>query len=142
MTIKRLNITLLVLAVLSLLLIAAQGEPPDLTDLDAVLIWLVTGGSVVAVQYGLSLLVELFPTWHNWPVWIKFLLALVAPVALSFGANALLGYPEVIAGLSPYWTILVQAIMSWVAGQGALMRANHTGYNIKAKSYHITAKAT
>lgn len=106
-------------------------QTPDLTDLTAVLTWLATGaGASVVVMYALSLVAENIPAWHNLPSWVKFVVPMVAALLVSGGATLLLASPETVATLTPWFKIVVGAVLGWIASQAAYLRTKATTYGI------------
>ncbi len=127
------RITFIVLVSLLLMGFVFQ-EAPDWTDFEAVVGWLAFGGGApIVVAYALSLIVENFPGWHDLPRGLKFIIPMLASVLLSIGANYLLGYPEIIAGVSPIWFIVISAFLAWLGSQFAYMKARASNYAISAR---------
>jgi hypothetical protein len=104
-------------------------ENPDWTDFEAVAGWLAFGGGApIVIAFALSLLVENFPGWHDLPRGVKFILPMLASVGLSIGANYLLEFPEVVAGIASIWFVVVSAVLAWLGSQFAYMKTKATNY--------------
>ncbi|GAG23440.1 unnamed protein product [marine sediment metagenome] len=118
------------IVLVSLLLVGfAFMDVPDWTDFEAVVGWLAFGGGApIVIAYALSLIVENFPGWHNLPSGVKFILPMIASVGLSIGANYLLGFPEVVSGVSAIWFLVVSAVLAWLGSQYAYMKSRSAGY--------------
>jgi len=100
---------------------ADAGEQPDPYQLEAVLIWFVTGaGSVWAINKVVSLLLEDFSWWHNLHRKLKFTIMIAAAVLVSVAAMYLLQAPEVLAVITPYYKIVAGVVLSalgWITSQ-------------------------
>jgi hypothetical protein len=106
---------------------------PDWLSLEAVLAWLVAGGSVFAVNYGLALLAENWAMWHNFPKWLKFLIPVVVSVLLAFGAQYLLSRPDLIGIAQPVWAMIVTVFLAWIGSQKGYMSARSSSYGAKKR---------
>jgi uncharacterized membrane protein len=102
----------------------------DLPNLDAALKFLVGGGSSVVVMGALSYLVENWPKWHDLPKWLKLLLPMLASALLAVGAQILMGYADVVAELSPWYVIIVTAVISWINSQKTYASTKVSGYGV------------
>jgi hypothetical protein len=105
----------------------------DWTDFRAVLVWLAGVGAPYIVGQLLSYLAENWPKWHELPRPVKFAAPLVLSVLLSVGATVLLRYDDVIGLLSPYWAIVVGAVLFYLGSQVAYMNAKKAGYGYGPK---------
>ena len=109
-------------------------ENPDWTDFEAVAGWLAFGGGApIVIAYALSLLVENWPAWHDLPRGVKFILPMLASVGLSIGANYLLSFPEVVAGIAPIWFVIISAVLAWLGSQFAYMKTKAANYARSAR---------
>jgi uncharacterized membrane protein len=102
----------------------------DFSDFKAVLEFLVGGGASPAVMYALSLIVENWPKWHDLPKWLKFILPMLVSALLATGAEVLSGYAGVVNAISPWWTIVVVTVMSYISSQKAYMSTKTAGYGV------------
>jgi hypothetical protein len=107
----------------------------DWTNLEVVLKFLVGGGASVVVMYMLSLLAENWTGWHTLPKWLKFTLPLLLSALIAVGSQVLLGYADVINLASPWYTIIVVAITSYIGSQKAYMSTKASGYGANAPQY-------
>jgi hypothetical protein len=105
----------------------------DWTDFRAVLVWLAGVGAPYIVGQLLSYLAENWPKWHELPRPVKFAAPLVLSVLLSVGATVLLRYDDAIGLLSPYWAIIVGAVLFYLGSQVAYMNAKKAGYGYGPK---------
>lgn len=101
----------------------------DWTDLQGLLIWAVAGGSIFIVNYGLSLLIENWPAWHDLPRFVKFLAPLVVAIVMAIGAQMALDYGQgIIEVIQPWWFLIVTIAVGWLGSQKAYIGAKDTGY--------------
>jgi hypothetical protein len=101
---------------------------PDFTDFPAVLVWLTGVGAPFVVGYAMSWILENWEFWHTLPPRVKFAAPMVLSVLLSIGARYLLQEVDVIGAISPYWTMIVSAILIWLGSQRAYLTAHKQGY--------------
>ncbi len=106
----------------------------DFTDFRAVLIWLAGAGAPYIVGYLVSLLAENWPKWHDLPRAVKFFTPMIFSLLLSVGATLLLNYPEVIGAISPWWAIVVAAILAYLGTQNAYIASKRAGYGYGPKA--------
>jgi len=108
----------------------------DWTNLLGVLAWIAAGsGSIFLVNYGLSLLVENWPAWHNFPRAVKFLAPLVMAILMAVGAQLALDYGQVVIEyIQPWWIIIVNIAIAWLGSQKAYIGTKDTGYAESAKN--------
>lgn len=105
----------------------------DFTSLMAVLQWIsLAGGPYLAGQV-FALLAENWPKWHELPRQVKFVLPLLASVALSVGANLLAAQSEVVAVIDPWYRMIAVAVLAYLGSQTAYMSAKRSGYAEKAR---------
>lgn len=105
----------------------------DWTVFESVLLWIVAGGSVFIVNYGLAYLAENFAFWHKLPIWLKFLIPIVVSVLLAFGAQQLLLYPDVIAYIQPIWALGVTILLAWLGSQKGYISAKSANYGAEKR---------
>jgi uncharacterized membrane protein len=102
----------------------------DYTSLQAVLKFLVGGGSSIVVAGALSYLVENWAKWHDLPRWLKITLPILISALLAVGAQILMGYADVVEQISPWFTIIAVAIATWVKSQRTYALTKQTGYGV------------
>jgi hypothetical protein len=131
------RLILIVFALLLLpLLIAArpmQADPPDLTNLDAVLAWLAGLGGPYFVGWVLSLVAENVPAWHKLRPAVKFVIPLIVCPLVSVGATLLLQQDAFLQVVAPWFQIVMGSILGWLGTQMAYMAARRSGYAYKIK---------
>jgi len=103
----------------------------DYAVLNEVLLWITGIGAPVIIGYVLSLLAENFPAWHDLPRAVKFMVPLLGSVGLSAGAHVLLGYPDVIAQIAPWWNVLATSVLVYLGSQKAYIDVKKSGYGVK-----------
>ena len=114
---------------LSLHLLRLFFQELDPTNLMAVLTWIVFGGgSVWLVNQLASILAANWQWFANLPGNVKFLIFLVLAPVLALGANALLGYTDLIGTIQPYWQIVILAILGYLAGQKQYQQIKASNY--------------
>jgi len=104
---------------------------PDWLNLQAVLGWLVAGGSVFVVNYALALLAENWKGWTNLPTIVKFLIPIVVSVLIAIGAQYLLSLPDLLGQIQPFWALLVTIILAWLGSQKGYMAAKSSRYGAR-----------
>lgn len=100
----------------------------DYTNLEAVLTWLTGIGAPFLVGYLLSLLAENWLGWHGLPSAVKFFVPMVCSVGISLGANQLLQLPNLLAMISPWWTLIAGSIIAYLGTQTGYMTAKRSEY--------------
>lgn len=113
---------------------------PNPLDLREVLLWLAGAGAPVVVGYLLSLVAENVPAWHTLDSRLKFVIPLVVSVLIGIGANLLLAQTEVVATLSPVWTLVVGAILAYLGSQTGYLNAKRVGYGEWARTSAIQSQ--
>lgn len=103
----------------------------DYTQLEQVLLWLTGIGAPMVIAYVLSWVVENWKAWSTFPKEVKFLAPMVVSVLLSVGAKALLGFPDIVAQISVYFTPVMTAILTYLASQKAYLTAMNKGYGAR-----------
>lgn len=103
-------------------------QAPDYTDLPAVLVWLTGMGAPYVVGYSMAWILENVKWWHTLPEAVKFILPMLFSVGISVGSTYLLKNEELIQLLSPYWTLVVGAVLAWLGSQKAYITAHRVGY--------------
>ncbi len=110
----------------------------DWTDLSAVLKWLAGVGGPYVIGQVLSYLAENWPKWHTFPRWVKFLAPMLTSVLISLLATWLLTRADILVAMSPYFALVVGAVIAFVTywgtqnGYMATKRAAY-GYGPKLK---------
>ena len=128
---------LILLIFCALFLIAAapfQAEPPDLTDLAGVLLWLSGAGAAYVVGQVVSYLAENWPKWHNLPTSLKIFAPLILSPVISILATIGLQYGAQIDAVAPWWSIVVYSIVTYLATQHAHAAQKLAGYGSTAKT--------
>jgi purine-cytosine permease-like protein len=105
----------------------------DWTNLTAVLTWVVVLGAPYLVGKLFAYLAENWSKWHTLPGTVKFVVPLVVSVLIALGAQGLLTLPEFLATVSPYWALVVQAVLAYLGSQKGYMEAKASGYGRKAQ---------
>lgn len=129
---------LLIVFALFVLLVATgaaflQETPPDLTDLQGVLVWLATVGSPYFIGFLLSLVVENWAGWAKLPRPVKIFVPMVAAVLVSLAANIALQYPVIIEQGAPWFSIVMGSVLGWLGTQQAYMKSNQVEYGARFK---------
>lgn len=106
----------------------------DYTQFGEVLLWLTGIGAPIVVGYLLSWVVENWKKWSTFPKEVKFVVPLVVSVLLSIGAKYLLNFPDIVEEISPYFTMVMTAILTYLGTQKAYMIAMDKGYGARFKS--------
>jgi uncharacterized membrane protein len=102
----------------------------DWSNLSALLKFLVGGGSSLVVMSALSFLAENWSGWHELPRWLKFLLPMLLSALIAVGAQMLSGYADIIKDISPWYSIVVVAVMSWIQSQKTYAATKSAGYGV------------
>lgn len=108
--------------------------PEDWTNLVSVLLWLAGIGAPMIVGYIMSLVLENWPQWHNLPRWVKFLSPMLASVLITFGARWLLAQEDLLTQIAPIFSVIVTAILTYLASQKGYMEAKAKDYASKARN--------
>ena len=103
------------------------------TDLRVVLTWLSGAGAIYLAGVVVAYLVENWPAWHVFPSWVKFVLPIIFSVGVSLGASALLGQPDFLEVIGPYFTLVVTIILAWLGTQNGYMKAKAMRYGADPK---------
>lgn len=103
----------------------------DYTQLTQVLLWLAGIGAPVVVGYALSWIVENWKAWSTFPTGVKFTVPLVVSVLLSVGAKYLLNFPDIVAQISPYFTLIMTSVLTYLSTQKAYITAIDKGYGAR-----------
>jgi len=110
---------------------------PDLTDLQAVIVWLCGLGGPAVVLYAVSLLAENWKGWVNLPTWVKKLVPPLLAVLIAVGANILTGYTDIIAAIAPWWQIVISTMLAYLASQKAYMSTKEAEYGVRYKTMPV-----
>ena len=101
----------------------------DTTSITAVLLWIIAGpGAAYLVGQLMAFILENVPAWHTFPTWVKFSVPIVLAALFAVVAKVLIGFPDVLAQISPWFTVIVTAISCYVASQRQYMKTRETGY--------------
>jgi len=123
----RMFLMLLVIASLSILLIAAGFRQDQFTDLDALLVWIISGGgAMVLAGYVVAYLLENIAFWHNLPVTVKVIVPIALAAAFGFLAQSVLALgllPQIPAN---FQALILMAI-NWLFSQVAYSRIKGPG---------------
>lgn len=107
----------------------------DWTNLTVVLTWVVGFGAPYLVGKLFAYLAENWSKWHELPTQVKFIVPMVVSVLIALGAQALLtNFPEFLSVVSPYWAMVVQAILAYLGSQRGYMEAKSSNYGRKARA--------
>lgn len=106
----------------------------DYTQFEEVLLWLTGIGAPMVVAYILSWVVENWKQWSTFPKEVKFLIPMVTSVLLSVGAKYLLDFPDIVGEISPYFTMIMSAILTYISSQKAYMTAMEKQYGARFRS--------
>lgn len=95
----------------------------DVLNLTSVLLWLAGGiGGPAVVMQILSLFASKWAWWNNLPRAVKFIVPMIVSILIAFGANFLLAKPDLVATLSPFYVILMQTVVAYLASQKQYQR--------------------
>ena len=103
----------------------------DYSQLQQVLLWLTGIRAPMVIMYVLSWVVENWKGWSTLPKDVKFLVPMVASVLLSVGASQLLQYPQIIAGIQPWFQVTMASVLAYLASQKAYLTAMNAGYGAR-----------
>jgi drug/metabolite transporter (DMT)-like permease len=127
---------ILLIALLSFLFVIAAQDPPDFSNLEEVLVWILEGGgAMVLTGYVLAYGLENIEGWHKlsikakkfWPWVIAAVIAVVAKALLLYG----------ILDYIPLWLQgMILTLLQWIFGQKAYKGIKEGGY---AESTRINA---
>lgn len=132
---RRTRVVLFAIAWWTLFLMAFQVEDPG--DLGEVLPWIASGaGAVFIVNWVASWLAENWVYWQGLAGGVKFAVSALLSIALSFGAQYLMGLPQVVAAIAPYFSQFVTVILillGYGASQAAHVASDAWGHATGAK---------
>lgn len=122
-----------VIAILALLVIAAQGELPEFSTLEELLVWIGTGaGAMVLSGLTLAYLLENMTWWHGLPRLVK----LAVPILLTSVFGGLAQYvivADLLTYIPPIAHTVILTLVGWLFSQ--------LGYRaIKEGDYAASAK--
>lgn len=103
----------------------------DYTQLTQVLLWIAGIGAPVIVGYVLAWVVENWKAWSTFPKEVKFLVPMIVSILLSIGAKYLLNFPDIVAQISPYFTMVMTAVLTYLSTQKAYLTAMSKGYGAR-----------
>ncbi len=90
-------------------------------DLSVLLAWIVAGGSVILSGMAFAYLAENWAQWHALPKPVKVVAPLVVSVGLAIASTLLLEQKELLAQVQPWWLIVFQTGLAYVASQKAYL---------------------
>lgn len=126
-------IFLFVIALLALLVIAAQGEVPEFSTLEELFVWVGTGaGSMVLAGLVLAYLLENMTWWHGLPRLVK----LAAPILFTsvFGALAqFVIVADLLTYIPPIAHTVMLTLVGWFFSQLGYRSIKEGGYASGAK---------
>lgn len=106
----------------------------EFSTIEEVLIWIaVGGGSVVLAGAVVSLLLENWKAWHNFPRLLKVAIPVILAGVIGTFAQTLLAI-EAPALIPPAYSSLILVMLNWLSGQWQYMRVKDGAY---AKSANL-----
>lgn len=127
------RLILLTMILASPLLLAFMLLQESFGTLEAVLVWIATGGGATILGgYVMAYLLENWPAWHTLPRWVKVLFPLAVSGLLGFlaqGAIALDALAQIPEGIK----ITVLALVNWIFSQIAYGRLKDSSYGKSAR---------
>ena len=108
----------------------------DYTNLSAVLVWLASGGALLAANWIIANLLEKWDKWHAFPSWVKFTAPLVGAIVLAIGSHYALNYAAELEQVQPLFAIIVTIVVGYFGSQSGHM-ANK---NIQAQQQQAGAQ--
>lgn len=94
---------------------------PEFVDLAVLLAWIVAGGSVILAGMAFAYLAENWPAWNNLPKPVKVITPLIVAIVLSIGSTLLLQQKELLTQVQPWWAVIFQTLLAYVASQKAYL---------------------
>ena len=97
-------------------------------SIEEFLIWIaVGGGSVFLAGAAVSLLLENWKAWHNFPRWVKVIVPVILAGIIGTLAQSLLAL-EVPALIPPAYGSLILVMLNWLSGQWQYMKVKDGAY--------------
>lgn len=100
-------------------------------DLPAVLQWLAGPGAGYVIGWIISLLAENWKGWVRVPTTLKVLLPMIVSVLVSIGATLLLKNTLFVETVGPWWSLVVGAVVTYLATQQAFIAEKKVGYGAR-----------
>lgn len=127
------RIFLVMIAVLGLFVIAAQGEVPEFSTLEELLVWVGTGaGAMVLSGLVLAYLLENMTWWHGLPRLAK----LAVPILLTTGFGALAQFvivADLLTYIPPIAHTVILTLVGWLFSQLGYRAIKEGNYAARAK---------
>jgi hypothetical protein len=132
------KIVLLFSIPVALFLVAFTIEAPliqgDFGSLEAVVIWVVTGGGAMWITGKVeAYLLENWPSWHTFPRWVKVLFPVVMAGVLGIAGQSILTL-ELIAYIPDGIEVTLLAIINWYFSQKGYQEISDTPYGDSARN--------
>ena len=104
----------------------------DPTSLTSVLLWVIAGpGVVFLVGKFLSILLELWPKWGEFPTSVKTVVPIFLAALLGVAAQLLIAQPALVALIEPWFKVVMMAILAWVASQVQYMASKRAEFGAR-----------
>src|SRR4030065_787018 len=114
------------------MLLSTLLQEVDPTSFTSVLLWIIAGpGVVFLVGKFVSLVLENWSGWANFPTSVKFLVPIVLAALLGVGAQLLLAQPELVAAVEPWFKTVMLAILAWVGSQSQYLATKQAQYGAR-----------
>jgi len=91
----------------------------EFLNLESLFQWLVGGGALVVVSWGVSWGLEEVSWWHTLSSRVRSLLVLLTSGVLGVGAQYFILNPDILANFAPYIMGFVGTIIAWLTTQKA-----------------------
>lgn len=100
----------------------------EFANLSDVLTWVVvSGGAMILAGAVMSLLLENWSGWHDFPVWVKTIVPIILAGIFSVIASVGLALDVAVFIPEPYATLLLMFI-NWLTSQIVYTKAKNAGY--------------
>ncbi len=97
-------------------------------SIEELLIWIAAGGgSVFLAGAVISLLLENWKAWHNFPRWVKVTIPVILAGVIGTFAQSLLAL-EAPALIPPAYASLILVMLNWLSGQWQYMKVKDGAY--------------
>jgi hypothetical protein len=97
-------------------------------SIEELLIWIAAGGgSVFLAGAVISLLLENWKAWHNFPRWVKVIIPVILAGVIGTFAQTLLAL-EAPALIPPAYASLILVMLNWLSGQWQYMKVKDGAY--------------
>lgn len=105
----------------------------DFTNLKVALEWLAGVGGPFVVGVMMSWLIENWKGWHTLPRWVKVVAPMLASVVIAVAATLIGQQEQFISETSPYFRLVMQAILTYVGTQKGYIEAKKADYGRTAR---------